>query len=61
MGFEHDDHLMDGRRRDSEEGLHVGFGGRAAIQEGVGMDEGKILALFFSEVRHGGIDKATMD
>ncbi len=52
---------MDGRRRDSEESLHVGFRGRAAIQERVGMDEGEILALFFGEVRHEGIDKATMD
>jgi hypothetical protein len=25
------------------------------------MDEGEILALFFGEVRHEGIDKATMD
>lgn len=61
MRFEHDDHLMDGRRRDLKEGLHVGFGGWAAIQERVGMDEGEILALFFGEVRHEGIDKATMD
>lgn len=34
-----------------EEGLDVGFGRRAPIQEFVGMNEGQVLPLFFREER----------
>ena len=32
-----------------EVALHVGFGGWSSVDAGVGIDEGKILALFFGE------------
>lgn len=47
--LEFDDHPMDGGRGDSEESLHVGLGGRTPIDEGVGVDEGEILALLLRE------------
>ena len=51
LEFEH--HLMDGWRRDTEVALHVGFGRRLTVQALVGVDEGQILALLFSEAgRH---------
>ncbi len=40
---------MDGRRRDLEISLHVGFGGRAAIDLGIGVDERQILTLLGRE------------
>ena len=49
LTFEGKHHLMDGRRGDGEEALHVGFGRRAAGEEHVGMDEGQILALLGGE------------
>jgi hypothetical protein len=52
---------MDGRWGDAEEGLHVGFGRGSAMQEIVGVDESEVLALFFCEFWHAGIDKTTMD
>ena len=36
---------MDGRRGDLEERLHVGLGGGPAVDRGVGVDEGQVLAL----------------
>ena len=36
---------MDGWRGDAEVPLHIRFGGRAAEESAVGMDEGEILAL----------------
>ena len=47
--FEGQDHLVDGWWGDLEVALHVGFGGRSAVDAGVGMDEGEVLALFFGE------------
>ena len=40
---------MDGRRRDLEVSLHVGFCGCAAIDLGIGVDEGQILTLLGRE------------
>lgn len=47
--LEGEHHLMDGRRGDAEEALHVAFGRRATVEQGVGPDEGEILALLFGE------------
>ncbi len=49
LSFEGENHLMDGWRCDLEMALHVGFGGWSSVDAGVGIDEGKILALFFGE------------
>ena len=49
LAIEGKHHLMDGGRGDSEEALHVGFGGWAAHDERIGMDEGQILALLVGE------------
>jgi hypothetical protein len=40
---------------DEEVALHVGFGWSAAEDAGIGMDEGKILALFGGEGRDRGV------
>ena len=42
-------HLMDGWWGDSEEALDVGFGGWAAHDEQIGMNEGQVLALLVGE------------
>ncbi len=47
--FERQHHLVDGRRADCEEALHVGFGGRSPHQQSVGMNEGQILTLLAGE------------
>jgi hypothetical protein len=47
--FERQHHLVDGRRADCEEALHVGFGGRAPHHQSVGMNEGQILTLLAGE------------
>ena len=44
---------MDGGRGDAEEAPHVGFGGRAGIDAGIGVDEGQILPLLGRETRFG--------
>jgi hypothetical protein len=49
LSFEGEYHLMDRWRRDLEVALHVGFGGGASVDTGIGIDEGEILALFFGE------------
>jgi hypothetical protein len=49
------DHLVDRRRSYPEEGLHVGLRGRPTVEDRVGIDEGKVLALFLSVVRAQGI------
>jgi hypothetical protein len=43
------DHAVDARRRDGEEALDVGLGGWATVDQGVGVDEGQVLALGFGE------------
>ena len=42
-----EDHLVDGRRRDPEVVLDVGFGRWAAEDAAIGIDEGQILTLLF--------------
>ena len=44
-----DDHLMDGRWADAEMALQIGFGGGAAEDAGIGVDEGEVLALLGGE------------
>ena len=53
--FESDHHLVDGWWSDAEVMLHVGFGWSATEDAGIGMDEGKILALFGGEGRDRGV------
>jgi hypothetical protein len=53
--FESEHHLVDGWWSDAEVTLHVGFGWSAAEDAGIGMDEGKILALFCGEGRDRGV------
>jgi hypothetical protein len=55
LAFEGQHHLMDRRRADGEEALHVGFGGRAAHHQRIGMDEGQVLALLVGEAWDRGI------
>ena len=43
--FQGQDHLVHGRRSDLEMALHVGLGRGAAMDAGVGVDEGQVLAL----------------
>jgi hypothetical protein len=47
--LESEDHLMNGWWADAEVALHVGFGGRASEHARIGIDEGQVLALRFSE------------
>lgn len=47
--FERSHHLMDRRRGDLEEALHIGLCGRPAEQALIGVDEGEILALLGGE------------
>jgi hypothetical protein len=44
---------MDGGRGDSEEGLHVGLGGRTPVDQDVGVNESEILALQLGEPGRG--------
>ena len=44
---------MHGGWRDPEEGLHVGLGWRAAVDQRVRVDEGEVLALLLGELRRG--------
>jgi len=53
--FESEYHLVDGWWSDAEVTLHIGFGWSAAEDAGIGMDEGKILALFCGEGRDRGV------
>jgi len=46
---------MDGGWGDSEETLNICFGGRLADDKGIGVNEGQILALLFSEARGHGV------
>ena len=52
--FQGQDHLVHGRRSDLEMALHVGFGRGTAMDAGVGINEGQVLALPVSEafLRH---------
>ena len=45
LSLEGEDHLMNGGRRYAEVTLEVGFGGRAAQHDRIGMDEGEVLPL----------------
>ena len=54
LTLEGQDHLMDGRRGDGEEALHVGFGGRASHHQSICMNEGQILTLLVGEARFWG-------
>jgi hypothetical protein len=47
--FEGKDHLVDRWRADAKVALQIGFGGRAAEDAGLGVDEGQILALLDGE------------
>jgi hypothetical protein len=47
--FQGQDHLVHGRRSDLEMTLHIGLGRGAAMDAGVGLDEGQVLALPVSE------------
>jgi hypothetical protein len=47
--LERDDHVVDRRRRDLKEPLEVRFGRGLSVQQGVGVDEGQVLALFRGE------------
>ena len=47
--FEGENHLVDGRRSDAEELLHVGLGWRSPIEARIGVDECQILALLGRE------------
>jgi hypothetical protein len=49
LAFESKHHLMDGRRRDCEEALHIGFCGRSSHDHRISVNEGQVLALFFGE------------
>ena len=49
IAFEAEDHLVDGRRADSEVSLHVGFCGSLTEHALVDADEGQILALLLGE------------
>ena len=49
LKFDH--HPVNAGRSDLEVSLHVCLGGRAAVQEHIGMDEGKILALLLRKSR----------
>ena len=51
--FKGEDHLVDGGRGDAEEAPHVGFGGRAGIDAGIGVDERQVLPLLGRETRVG--------
>jgi len=52
--FQGQDHLVHGRRGDLEMALHVGLSRGAAMDAGVGINEGQVLALPVSEafLRH---------
>ena len=47
--FEADDHLVDRRWADAEVALHVGFGRGLSEHARIDIDEGQVMALFFSE------------
>ena len=49
ISFERYDHAVNRGRGDLEMALHVGLGRSASEDVVVGVDEGQILALFFSE------------
>ncbi len=53
--LESEDHLMDGGWADAEVALHVGFGRRASEHAPIGVDEGQVLALRFSEALRAGV------
>ena len=48
-----EDHLVHGRRADLEMALHVGLGRGTAMDAGVGVDEGQVLALPVGEAFRG--------
>jgi hypothetical protein len=43
--FQHQHHLVNGRRAHSKVALHVGLSGWAAMHPRIGIDEGQVLAL----------------
>ena len=43
--FEFEDYLVDGGWCDVEVALHVGLSGRPLIDDGIGVNEGKVLVL----------------
>jgi hypothetical protein len=49
LAFESEHHLMNGRRSDREEALHVGLGGRSSHDERISVNESQVLALLFGE------------
>ena len=49
ISFERHDHLVDRGRTDLKVALHVCLGGWAPEHVRVGVDEGEVLALLFSE------------
>ena len=46
--LEGENHLVNRRRADAEVALHVGFGRGLSEHARIGIDEGQIVALFFS-------------
>jgi hypothetical protein len=52
--FEGEHHLVDRRRRHEEVALHVGFGWGLPEHARIDVDEGQIVALFFSEAMRAG-------
>ena len=54
IAFETDHHLMNRRGSDAEMTLHVGFGRGLAEDARIDVDEGQIVALFFSEATRAG-------
>ena len=51
FAFESENHFVHARRGDFEEALHIGLGGRAAVELRVGINEGKVLPLHVCEGR----------
>jgi len=49
VGFQGEDHLVHGRRAHAKISLHVGLGGRPAVDPAVVVNERKILSLFVRE------------
>ncbi len=54
VAFEADDHLVDRRRADAEMTLHVGFCWGLPEHARIDVDEGQVVALFFSEATRAG-------
>lgn len=50
LALELQDHAVDRRRGDAEEGSDVGLSGCATVEEFVSVDEGEVLALLLGEL-----------